>query len=420
MKQSQLFSKTRKEAPSDEVSKNAQLLIRGGFINKEMAGVYDYLPLGLRVLKKVENIIRDEIDKIGGREVLMTTLQDPELWKKTDRWDDKNVDNWFKTKLATGTDLGIANTHEEPITNMLKHFVNSYKDLPIYVYQFQTKFRNELRAKSGIMRAREFLMKDLYSFNKTEEEFKEFYEKCAEAYMKIFKRVGIGDLTFRTVAGGGSFTKGFTDEFQTISKAGEDVIYIDRKKGLAINKEVYSDETIKEFGLEKSALEEQKAIEIGNIFPLGSKYSDALDLKITDENGKKLSIIMGSYGIGLGRLIGTVVEVLSDEKGIVWPKEVAPFTVHLIEINPKKNPTVKDEAEKFYQELLGAGIEVLWDDREVTTGEKFADSDLIGIPVRMIVSEKTIAGNVVEVKNRSSNNSENISKDKIFDFLSKK
>lgn len=417
MQQSKLFSKTRKEAPADEVSKNAQLLIRAGFINKEMAGVYDYLPLGLRVLKKVENIIREEMNTIGGQEIFMSSLQDPELWKKTERWDDKNVDNWFKTKLATGTDVGIANTHEEPITMMLKHFVNSYKDLPFYVYQFQTKFRNELRVKSGIMRTREFVMKDLYSFNRTEKEFEEFYEKCADAYMKIFRRVGIGDKTFRTVAAGGSFTKGFTDEFQTISSAGEDTIYIDRKKRLAVNKEVYSDETIKKFGLDKSALEEQKSIEVGNIFPLGSRYSDALDLKITDEKGNKTSVVMGSYGIGLGRLIGTIVEVLSDEKGIVWPREVAPFSIHLIEINPKKVPAVKSEAEKLYQELTAAGIEVLWDDRETSAGEKFADSDLVGIPIRLVVSEKTIAENIVELKNRGNEKSEKIPRSEILKSL---
>ncbi len=401
MLQSKLFTKTRKEAPKDEVSNNAQLLIKGGFINKEMAGVYDYLPLGLKVLKKIENIIREEMNAIGGQEVLMTTLQDPELWKKTNRWDDVVVDNWFKSKLATGSDIGIANTHEEPMTEMLTHFVNSYKDLPVYIYQFQTKFRNELRAKSGIMRCREFLMKDLYSFNLTEKDFKEFYEKCAEAYLRIFKRVGLGDVTFRTVAAGGSFTKGFTDEFQTISKSGEDLIYIDREKKLAINKEVLNDETIAKFGLNKAKLEEAKSVEVGNIFPLGFRYSEALGLEVKNEKGENQTIYMGSYGIGLGRLLGTVTEVLSDEKGIVWPESIAPFAVHLIELGGDKE-IVRKKREEIINKLEKAGVEVLCDDRDLRAGEKFADSDLLGIPLRVIVSEKTVASGEYEVKERKT------------------
>ncbi|OGZ18807.1 MAG: prolyl-tRNA synthetase [Candidatus Nealsonbacteria bacterium RBG_13_42_11] len=398
MYQSQLFTKTLKETPADEISINAQLLIRAGFIQKEMAGVYDYLPLGLKVLKKIENIIREEMNEIGGQEVLMTTLQNPELWKKTGRWNDQVVDNWFKTKLVGGTELGIANTHEEPITATLVNFVKSYKDLPVYIYQFQTKFRNELRTKSGIMRVREFLMKDLYSFSRTEEEFKKFYEICAESYIKIFKRTGIGDVTFRTIAAGGSFTAGLTDEFQTISKAGEDIVYIDKAKKLAINKEVYTDENIKKFGLNKSKLEEEKSIEVGNIFPLGSKYSDALGLKTKDENGVEKSVIMGCYGIGLGRLLGAIVEVHHDEKGIIWPKEVSPFDVHLVQI--ENSQKIRKTAEKIYQDLLKTGIEVLYDDRDKSAGEKFADADLIGIPIRIVISERTLAKNSVEIKKR--------------------
>jgi prolyl-tRNA synthetase len=415
MRQSQLFTKTRKEAPSDEVSKNAELLIRGGFIEKEMAGVYDYLPLGLRVLKKIENIIREEMNLIGSQEVLMTTLQDPGIWIKSGRWDDNVVDNWFKTKLAAGGEIGIANTHEETITSMLTHFVRSYKDLPVYIYQFQTKFRNELRAKSGIMRAREFLMKDLYSFNKSEEDFKIFYEACAEAYMKIFNRVGLGEITYRTIAAGGSFTANLTDEFQTISKSGEDLIYIDKEKKLAINKEVYNDETIEKFGLDKSKLVEEKSIEVGNIFPYGSKYPDIFDLKFKDENGVEHPIFMGAYGIGLGRVMGTVVETLSDENGIVWPKEIAPFAVHLVRLG------INDETIKFadniYEDLRKKGVEVLYDDRDNRPGEKFADSDLIGIPVRFIVSDKTVAENKIEVKYRTEKDSELMSVDEALKIL---
>ena len=412
MRQSKLFTKTRKEAPADEVSKNAELLIRGGFIHKEMAGVYDFLPLGVRVLKKIENIIREEINAIGGQEVFMTTLQNPEIWEKSGRWSDEAVDNWFKTKFVGGGEVGIANTHEEPITNMLTHFTDSYKDFPVYIYQFQNKFRNELRAKSGIMRVKEFMMKDLYSFNKSEEEFKIFYEKCADAYTKIFKRIGIGHKTYRTLAAGGSFTTGFTDEFQTISSAGEDTIYIDEEKNLAINKEVYNDKNLQKYGFNKSKLKEEKAIEVGNIFPLGTRYSDALGLTYQDEKGIKQKIIMGSYGIGLGRLMGTVVEVLSDDKGIIWPESIAPFQIHLLVIG--EDEAVFSEAKKVYENLLKNNIEVLFDDRkEVLAGEKFADSDLIGIPWRAVVSTRSLKEGGIELKKRTEEKGKIVSLEKL-------
>ena len=417
MYQSKLFTKTRKEAPKDEVSKNAQLLIKAGFINKEMAGVYDYLPLGIKVLKNIEKIIREEINAIGGQEVLMTTLQDPELWKKSGRWSDEVVDNWFKSKLATGTEIGIANTHEEPMTNMLTHFVNSYKDFPVYIYQFQNKFRNELRAKSGIMRCREFLMKDLYSFNLTEDGFRGFYEECSAAYLRIFKRCGIGDITFRTVAAGGSFTNGFTDEFQTISEFGEDTIFIDRSSNLAINQEVNTPDNCKKFNLDESKLEKVTSVEVGNIFPLGTKYTDAIGLKIKNENGENQAIFMGSYGIGLGRLLGTIAEVLSDEKGLVWPVEIAPFKAHLIQIGDKDD--VKAAALNLYEELQKGGIEVLFDDRDARPGDKFADSDLFGIPLRIIVSEKTLMASEYEVKERKSDKVNMVKEVDICDFVKK-
>ena len=398
MKQSQLFTKTRRDIPSDEVSKNASLLIRAGFIQKEMAGVYDYLPLGLRVLNKIENIIREEINNIGGQEVLMTTLQDKEVWEKTGRWDENIVDNWFKTKLSTGSELGIANTHEEPITKLLTHFVRSYKDLPVYVYQFQTKFRNELRAKSGILRGREFLMKDLYSFDQDEDAFKAFYESCANAYLKIFERVGLGKITFRTIASGGAFTTGLTDEFQTICDAGEDIIYIDEEKKLAINKEVLNDNNLEKFGLDRNKLVEKKSIEVGNIFPLGTKYTEALGLSVKDETDKTKPVFMGSYGIGLGRLMGTIVEVLSDENGIIWPKSISPFLVHLISLG--NSPEVLFYSDTLYKKMKDLGIEVLYDDRDSRPGEKFADADLLGLPLRVVVSDKTLEKGLLEVKHR--------------------
>lgn len=403
MLQSKLFTKTRKEAPSDEVSKNAELLIRGGFIHKEMAGVYTYLPLGLRVLSKIENIIREEMNAVGGQEMLLTTLQDPEIWKKSGRWDDEVVDNWFKTKLKNGNELGVANTHEEPLTKLLINHVNSYKDLPIYPYQIQTKFRNELRAKSGIMRGREFLMKDMYSFSRNEEEHKEFYEKAAEAYLRIFNRVGLGDRTYRTFASGGSFSK-FSDEFQTLSDAGEDTIYVDEDKKIAVNKEVFTDEVLNEVGLEKDKLVEKKSIEVGNIFSLGTKFAEAEGLIYKDENGEKKLPIMGSYGIGLGRLMGTVVEALSDEKGIIWPESIAPFKVHLIGLT---------DANSLYKELTECRIEVLYDDRDTQAGQKFADSDLIGVPYRIVVSDRNKDSGKFEFTNRATGETKEMTQDEL-------
>ena len=416
MKQSQLFTKTRWEDPAEEAATNAKLLIRAGFIYKEMAGVYAYLPLGLRVLRKIENIIREEMNEIGGQELLMTTLQNPEVWNKTGRFDDKVVDNWFKTKLVSGTELGVANTHEEPIVQMLTNHLNSYKDLPLSVYQIQTKFRNELRAKSGLMRGREFLMKDMYSFSRSEEEFREFYEKCAESYLKIYDRVGLGEVTFRTLAAGGSFTTGLTDEFQTLSEAGEDIIYLDREKKLAVNKEVLNDEVLAKFNLDRAKLEEVKSIEVGNIFPLGEKYTDAIGLKYRDESGLDQSIYMGSYGIGLGRLMGTVVEVLADDGGIVWPKSIAPFSLHLVALKSESGK-VKEEAESLYQKLTEAGVEVLYDDREISAGEKLSDADLLGIPTRAIVSEKTIEAGQFEIKDRATGRVSHMSLAELKDLL---
>lgn len=400
MRQSQLFTRTRREAPSDEQARNAQLLIRAGYVHKEMAGVYDLLPLGLRTFNKVVGVIRDEMNKLGGTEMHMSALQSPELWQKTDRWV-QNVDNWFTTKLKSGTDLGLAFTHEEPITQLMKEHISSYNHLPAYPYQFQTKFRNEERAKSGLMRTREFVMKDMYSFSKDEKEHETFYERAADAYKNIFERVGLGDRTYMTFASGGSFSK-FSHEFQTVCDAGEDTIYIDDAKKLAVNKEVYDEPEVYEAsGINKATLREAKAIEVGNIFTLGTRFSNALGLTYKDAEGKEVPVFMGSYGIGPARLMGTVVELLSDAKGIVWPEEIAPFRVHVVEL-PSDNEEVHKEAAELYRELNEAGVEVLWDDTDRRAGEKFADSDLIGIPLRILVSEKTLAAGKFECIERAS------------------
>lgn len=395
MKQSQLFTKTRKTAPKDEVSKNAELLIRAGYVYKEMAGVYTYLPLGLRVLENIKQVIREEMNIEGGQEVVLTALQDKAVWEKTDRWDDDKVDNWFKTNLKNGSQVGLAITHEEPLTRIMSEYISSYRDLPRYAYQFQNKFRNEIRAKSGIMRGREFMMKDMYDFSRDENEHNVFYEKMKEAYKRIFKKVDIGDITYATFASGGIFSQ-FSEEFQTISEAGEDIIYIDEASGIAINKEVYTDEVIAQLGLDKDKLIEKKSVETGNIFHLGDKFSVPLGLFYTNEKEEKLPVYMGSYGLGPTRLMGTLVEVLSDEKGIVWPESVAPYRVHLLSLG------ADEKASEIYQDLKQAGVEVLYDDRDKGAGEKFADADLMGMPYQVIVGKRSLESGKAEVKDRKT------------------
>jgi prolyl-tRNA synthetase len=399
MKQSQLFTKTRKEAPKDEVSRNAELLIRAGFVYKEMAGVYAFLPLGLRVLNKIINIIREEMNAIGGQELSLPALQEKELWEKTDRWDDTKVDAWFKTKLKNDTELGLGFTHEEPLTQLMREHVSSFRDLPFSAYQFQTKFRNETRAKSGLMRTREFIMKDLYSFSKDKSEHEDFYEKAKQAYINIFRRLGIGDVTYLTFASGGVFSQ-FSHEFQTLTDSGEDVIYVDEEKKIAVNKEVYTDEVLASLGLDKSTLKECKAVETGNIFTLGTRFSEALGLTYKNDKGETVPVFMGSYGIGPARSMGTIVELFSDEKGIVWPVSIAPFRVHLLTLGEDEN--IKSLGEEVYKTLEANGIEVLFDDRDVRAGEKFADSDLIGIPTRVIVGSKTLESKMFEIKDRAT------------------
>jgi len=405
MRQSHIFTKTRREAPKDEVAKNAQLLIRAGFIHKEMAGVYSYLPLGLRTLNKIVGIIREEMNAIGGQEVHLTALQDKALWEKTGRWNDAVVDDWFKTTFKSGAEVGLGFTHEEPLTALMKNHIRSFRDLPQAVYQFQTKFRNEKRAKSGILRGREFLMKDLYSFNVDEKTHNEYYERATDAYIRIFDRLGIGAQTYRTFASGGSFSK-YSHEFQTVCEAGEDTIYLNEAKKVAVNKEVLNDEVLGNLGLKRDELIEKNGVEVGNIFTLGTKYSEPLGLVYKDADGISKPVIMGCYGIGPGRAMGTIVEIHADEKGLVWPEAVAPFAVHLIALFDEKG-TVKKAADELYERLVKKGVEVLYDDRDCGAGEKFGDSDLVGIPRRYIISEKTLAvdaagGGSIEVKDRAT------------------
>lgn len=400
MRQSALFTKILKEIPKDEVSKNSQLLLRAGFIYKEMAGVYSFLPLGLRVLKKIENIIREEMTNLGAQEVLLASLQSKEIWEPTNQWSDDEVDVWFKTKFKNETEAGLAFTHEAAITNMLKSYLNSYRDLPQFIYQFQTKFRNETRAKSGIMRTREFIMKDMYSFARTQEEHEVLYEKAKQAYINVFVRLGLGSETYVTVASGGVFSK-FSHEFQTLTRAGEDTIFVSREKGLAINKEIFSEGLVQELGLKRDDLIEEKATEVGNIFNLGTRFSHALGLHYTDEGGSKHDIIMGSYGIGPARVMGTLVEQFATEERMIWPEAIAPFQVHLLTLGA--DDVVNQQGDDVYQELQKAGIEVLYDDRnDVSNGEKLVESDLIGCTYRVVVSQKSLKQGGVEIVKRTS------------------
>jgi prolyl-tRNA synthetase len=410
MRLSKNFTKTTKNAPADEVAKNAQLLIKAGYVHKEMAGVYSYLPLGLRTLNKIANIIREEMDELGGQEILMPALQLKERYEASGRWDDKVVDNWFKTKLANGTELGLGFSHEENLTPIVKDFVRSYKDLPIAPYQIQTKFRNELRSKSGIMRGREFLMKDMYSYAVDQAQHDEFYAKAQEAYKKVYERMGIGDRTFMTFASGGSFSQ-FSHEFQTLSDAGEDTIYLSREKGIAINKEVLTDDVLEQLGVKRDELEEVKGIEVGNIFTLGTKFSTPFNLTVDGENGESITPIMGCYGIGVSRVMGTIAELLSDDKGLVWPEAIAPAKVYLAVLG--QNDDTRKAADDLYDELRGKGIEVIYDDRDARPGEKFADADLFGIPYRLVVSDKLVAQEKYELKARTSDEIELLSKNEL-------
>ena len=396
MRVSKLFTRTSKTAPADEVAKNAQLLIRAGFIHKEMAGVYAYLPLGLRVLEKIKAIVREEMNAVDGQEVAMTTLQPRDIWEKTDRWDDAKVDNWFKTKLANGTELGVGLTHEEPIVDAVSDFLRSYKDMPFLVYQIQNKFRNELRAKSGLLRGREFLMKDMYSFSPTQEVHELTYERVVEAYHRVYARLGLGEITYRTYADGGIFTPRFSDEFQTLSDVGEDKIFVDEAKRVAINEEIMTDENLEKLGLTRDNLVERRGVEVGNTFHLESKYTDALGVYFADDSGAQQSIIMGCYGIGVSRLMGVIAEHFSDDKGLVWPVNIAPFAVYLVSIGEQGTA----EADKLYEELTAAGVEVLYDDRDERPGAKFADAELMGIPYRLTVSDRLVEQNKRELTER--------------------
>ncbi len=403
MRQSQLFGQTLRENPKDETSVNARLLERGGFVYKNSAGIYSYLPLGFRVFEKIANIIREEMNAINGQEMFMPALVEKKYLDATGRW---NVPIGFEARGKNEKTAGFVMgwTHEEVLTAIATKYINSYKDLPLAAYQIQTKFRNEPRVKSGLLRGREFIMKDLYSFHSSETDLRDYYEKVKEAYFKIFNRCGLKSIY--TVAPGGVFTLSNTHEFQVISPIGEDTILVCSKCEYAENKEISKLSAQGGSALDScpkcgGKIRMENAIEVGNLFPLGTKYSKAFNLQFINSKGKKEYVIMGSYGIGLGRVMGTAVEIHHDNRGIIWPNTIAPFKIHLIEISARSENSIKKQVEKIYKNLIDKGIEVLYDDRDKTAGEKFTDADLIGIPWRAVVSQKTLEKDSFELKQRN-------------------
>jgi len=404
MRLSKIFLKTQKNFPSDEIALNAKLLEKAGFIYKNLSGVYSFLPLGWMVMQKIMKVVREEMQAIGAEEIMMPALVSKEIWQKTGRWDAKIGYEVF-AKNEKNPEFILGWTHEEVITEIMTHYIDSYKDLPCALYQIQTKFRNEPRAKSGLIRGREFIMKDLYSFHKNKEDLLSYYEKVAQSYHKIFKRLGLNSIY--TLASGGVFTTEATHEFQVICPAGEDDIFVCESCNYAENKEVSN--LSEGFKCPKCGgkIKKEHAVEVGNIFPLETKYSKDFELKYKDEKGGYQYVLMGSYGIGIGRALGTIVELYNDEKGIIWPKEVAPAQAYLIAID--KN------GDDLYEELKNKGIELIYDDRDIGIGEKFYDADLIGLPYRLIVSPKT--GDKIEFKKRNENNASILEKEKVISLI---
>ena len=414
MRLSQNITRTLKNVPADEQAVNAKLLIRAGFIHKEMAGAYSYLPLGLRVIENIKTIVREEMNALGSSELLMTSLQAKETWTITGRWDDKAVDVWFKGQLKSGAAVGFGWSHEEPLMMLARSLIKSYRDLPVSVYQFQTKFRNELRAKSGVMRGREFLMKDMYTFSRNQSELDEFYNRTIAAYLRVFERVGLGESTYLTFASGGAFTQ-FSHEFQTVTTSGEDTIYVDKNKRLAVNEEVYNAEILAQLGLKKSDLETVKAAEVGNIFNFGAVKGEQMDVYFNDETGARQPVYLSSYGIGISRLMGVIAEHFNDSRGLIWHQNIAPASVYLIAIGGDK---VVSAADELYNMLTAKGVAVIYDDRDVRPGEKFADADLMGIPWRVVVSDQTTENEHYEIKARTSDKAEHVSESALLNLVS--
>src|SRR3989344_2470716 len=399
MRQSRLFSKTKKEFPKNAETVSHKYLVRGDFIDQLSAGIYSFLPLGFRVYKKIENIIREEMNNLGGQELFLPTLIPKKLWEETGRW--KPIDPpLFEVKDRHKKEYGLGSTHEKVITDLIRKRISSYQDLPLALYQIQNKFRNEMRATGGLLRVREFLMKDLYSFHSSEKDLMEFYEKVKSAYLKIFKRCGLKAIVVE--ADSGTIGGKISHEFMVLAETGEDKVLICFSCGFGANIEKVGE--LKECPKCQSPLEKKNAIESGHIFNLGIKYSRDMKANFRDKDGKEKPIVMGCYGIGLGRLMAAIVEAHHDEKGIIWLKSIAPYSAHLLDLGNDKK--IKTEAQEIYKNLEEKEVEVLYDDRDKSPGEKFADADLIGIPIRLVVSEKTLKKGCVEVKKRDEEKAE--------------
>ena len=411
MRYSQILLPTTRETPAEAEVISHQLLLRGGFIRKLSAGVYTFLPLGLMTLQKVTAIVREEMNRAGALEILMPMVQPGDLWMESGRWQQYGPE-LLRFRDRNDRDCCLGPTHEEVVTDIARRELQSYRQLPVNLYQIQTKYRDEIRPRFGLMRGREFLMKDLYSFSVDEAQHSDFYDHITKAYLRIFARLGLGDLTYKTFASGGSFAK-YSHEFQTISPVGEDTIYVSDEKGIAINEEVFNDEVLEMLGISRDELRQEKAVEVGNIFTLGYKYSEPLDLKFTDQNGEEKLVFMGSYGIGPSRVMGLIAEHFSDEKGLIWPENVAPFKVYLVQIGEKS----VEKAGEIYEKLNNAGIEVLYDDRAERPGKKFADAELMGIPYRLTVSDRLLDGGEFELVSRANGETEMVSSEQIIEKM---
>lgn len=396
--------------PAEEISVNAKFLIQGGFIDKLMAGSYTLLPLGKRVETKIENIIREEINKTGAQEILMPLLHPKNIWNETGRWD-KASDVMYQFK-KNDKEYALSFTHEEIVMDLVRKHISSYRDFPVKIYHFSTKFRNEIRVKSGLLREREFLMNDLYSLHTSRKDMEKYYWEVASSYLEMFKSM---KLTAKiTEASGGVFTESHTHEFQVLCNTGEDTIFYCEKCDFAQNKEIATVKEGDKCPKCEGEIKSSRAIETGNIFPLGTYYSEKMGVYFTDENGEKKLPWFASYGIGPTRILGTIVEVHHDENGIIWPEAVAPFQVHLIGIMNQESG-IMDKVDSMYNKLQKVGVDVLYDDRDVSAGQKFADADLIGIPYRLVVSEKT--GDKIEVKKRSEREAKLMDLDEVIKLL---
>jgi prolyl-tRNA synthetase len=411
--QSKFPSKCLKDAPKEEVSINSKWLIRGGFVNRLMGGVYSYLPLGVRVLRKIENIVRDEMNALGSAEILMPALHPQQIWETTGRWE-KMKDIMYKVAGGEDKVFGLGPTHEEVVTPLMGAAIQSYKDLPLSVYQIQTKYRNEPRPKSGMLRGREFRMKDMYSFHTSQEDLDAYYERVIQAYHNVFKRCGFGERTYMTYASGGAFSK-YSHEFQAMTPYGEDTIFLDKTKNIAVNKEII-DEVAGDLGIDKAAVETVKAIEVGNIFKLGTRFPDACGVSVTGADGRKGPVYMGCYGIGTSRILGTAVEMCHDDNGIVWPASIAPFDLHMVVLG--KDAAVQEAAKKLAHGVAVTGKEILVDDRDCSAGQKFSESDIIGIPYRIVCSPKLQEKSMVEIKDRKTGQVTECAQDNLAQALS--